>query len=383
MFGGVLGWLGGGRRGGGSGTGKAAAKPASANAGEAPAQPQQYHTGAVEQPDAPEGGVPEPTGSPFRKLTSAEEVRRSPRQAAAAAAHQPRRGKGVRVKKELPLGQLRSYAESIALKGAPLLPLGFPTGPWETREAVKAEIAAFCRNPSTGGGSHGVVWKQLSPGNDIHGPQCALACHKHVDGCSWRIKFEQTLEGWTPYSTFGDHSAHTLAQSVEEANVHKAMRDIPSELVQHAKNMADSGIPVCAIDRFLRHQVMLVGDAPTWTYQDVYHLVGASTRQRAMDATGFCEQHDLSHELAPPPMSSGSDRAIVVTAPLPPHFAPRHSGSGSYLEGTVRGIEGGVALRTPPHALCSANSLSWRRPQAGQPALEEEENAQQTSSPST
>ena len=82
-------------------------------------------------------------------------------------------------------------------------------------------------------------------------------------------------------------------------------------------------------------------------------------------------------------MSSGSDRAIVVTAPLPPHFAPRHSGSGSYLEGTVRGIEGGVALRTPPHALCSANSLSWRRPQAGQPALEEEENAQQTSSPST
>jgi hypothetical protein len=290
MFGGVLGWLGGSRRGGGSGTGEAAAKPASANAGEAPAQPQQYHTGAVEQPDAPEGGVLEPTGSPFRKLTSAEEVRRSPRQAAAAAAHQPRRGKGVRVKKELPLGQLRSYAESIALKGAPLLPLGFPTWPWETREAVKAEIAAFCRNPSTGGGSHGVVWKQLSSGNDIHGPQCALACHKHVDGCSWRIKFEQTLEGWTPYSTFGDHSAHTLAQSVEEANVHKAMRDIPSELVQHAKNMADSGIPVCAIDRFLRHQVMLVGDAPTWTYQDVYHLVGASTRQRAMDATGFCEQ---------------------------------------------------------------------------------------------
>ena len=188
------------------------------------------------------------------------------------------------------MGQLRSYAESIALKGAPLLPLGFPTGPWETREAARAEIAAFCRNPSTGGGSHGVVWKQRRPGNDVHGPQSALACHKHVKGCSWRITLELTREGWTPYSTFGDHSAHTLAQSVEEANVHKAMRDIPSQHVQHAKNMADSGIPVCAIDRFLRHQVMLVGDAPTWTYQDVYHLVGASTRQRAMDATGFCEQ---------------------------------------------------------------------------------------------
>jgi len=88
MFGGVFGWLGGGGRGGGSGAGEAAPKPAVANAGEAPAQPQQYHTGAVERPDAPEGGIPEPTGSLFQKLTLAGEVRRSPRQAADAAARQ-------------------------------------------------------------------------------------------------------------------------------------------------------------------------------------------------------------------------------------------------------------------------------------------------------
>ena len=136
-----------------------------------------------------------------------------------------------------------------------------------------------------------MVWLQLRPGTEDHGAQCALGCHAHVKptSCNWRVTFELTHEGWTPYSAFGDHSTHSLAQSVAEANVHRAMRDIPPELVQHAKDMADSGIPVCAIDRFLRHQVKLRGDVPTWSYMDVYHLVGASTRQRALDATGFCE----------------------------------------------------------------------------------------------
>lgn len=254
-------------------------------------QPLLHQAGASERPAAPEGGVYEPTGTPFGKLTPPVALRTSPRRPLDPPALLPAAGKSTRVKKELITGQRRSYAASIALKGAPDLPLGFPTGPWADRETAKTEIAAFCRDPSTGGGGHGVVWKQLRAGNDVHGAQCALACHEHKNtGCKWRVTFEETLEGWTPYSTFGDHSAHALAQSVEEANVHKAMRDIPSELVQHAKNMADSGIPVCAIDRFLRHQVMLRRDVPTWTYQDVYHLVGASTRQRAMDATGFCEQ---------------------------------------------------------------------------------------------
>ena len=92
------------------------------------------------------------------------------------------------------------------------------------------------------------------------------------------------------YSAFGDHSVHSLAQSVAEAKVHRAMRDIPPDLLQIAKDMVNSGIPVACADRFLRHQVKIRGEMePTWTYQDVYHATGASTRQRAMDATGFCE----------------------------------------------------------------------------------------------
>jgi hypothetical protein len=252
MFGGVFGWLGGGGRGGSSAACEAVPKAAPANAREARAQPQEYHTGAVHWLDAAEGGVPEPTGSPPRKPKSGE-LRRSPRQAGAAAARPQHEGKSAgaaaralhegksgRVKTELKLGCVRPYFESISAKGAPLLPLGFPTGPWDTREEAKAEIALFCRSPATGGGSHGVVWGQLRQGNEARGPHATLICHAHSapTDCNWRVTLEQTTDGWTLYSTFGDHSAHKLAKSVEEANVLKAMRDIPSDLVPQAKSMA-------------------------------------------------------------------------------------------------------------------------------------------------
>lgn len=203
-----------------------------------------------------------------------------------AAAAEPRE------KKEPARGSPRAYNEFVAKSGAAKLPPGFPTGPWTTREEAKAEVASFCRNPATGHGAHGVVWGQLRPGTANHGPQSALLCHAHtpaLGGCNWRVTLELFLEGWAPYSAFGDHSAHELAHNVAEANVHRAMRDIPADLLQTAKDMVSSGISVACADRFLRHQVTIRGEEPTWSYQDVYRATGATTRQRAMDATGFCE----------------------------------------------------------------------------------------------
>ena len=195
-----------------------------------------------------------------------------------------------REKKELELGTLRSYQSLVVKEGAPDVPPNFPSGPWTTREEAKEEIAEYCRNPATGDGGHGVVWGLLRVGCSSRGPQSALLCHAHrSDSCNFRINLEQFTEGWALRSTFGDHSTHELAHSVAEANTVRSMRNIPPELMKTAKDMVASGISVSAADRYLRHQVQADGGEPTWNYQDVYHATGATTRQRALDATGFSE----------------------------------------------------------------------------------------------
>jgi hypothetical protein len=134
------------------------------------------------------------------------------------------------------------------------------------------------------------VWGLLRPGNSSRGPKAALLCHAHSsDSCKFRITLEQFTEGWALYSTFGDHTTHELAQNVAQANTVRSMRAIPADLLKIAKDMVSSGVSVASADRFLRHQVTVAGEEPTWTYQDVYHATGASTRERVLDATGFSE----------------------------------------------------------------------------------------------
>jgi hypothetical protein len=291
---------------GGPATATAAAQPtpASAAAAElpaaAPAQPDvggraTTAEGGRQSPAAPCGAAV--AVAPRAALALSEHHRRSPRlrvdpgvttlpRAVVAAA-------SARAKLELErdLVELRTSAALFAKKGAVDLPAGFPSGPFASALEAKHEIGAFCANPATAGGGHGVVWGGSPPGCSTHGPHKVLLCHEHGDkgkGCKWRLTLEQCVEGWCLYSQYGEHN-HELAQSVAEANVHRSMRDIPADLLQVAKDMVSSGISVAGADRYLRHQVAIRKEEPTWTYQDVYHATGASTRERAADATGFSE----------------------------------------------------------------------------------------------
>ena len=240
----------------------------------------------------------EKASSPPRRMLSTDPPRRgSPRLLALSAAQPLPPGPTARVRRArepLRLGSLRSLSDLYVSRpraGELVLPPGLPTGPWPDRDAATLEIKPFCSNVKTGGGGFGVVWARLEPGNSAHGPQSVLKCHKHVKekgACPWNLKFEQVDQGWVIYSSSLEHN-HALAQSVAEANVHRSMRDIPADLLQIAKNMVSSGIRCADADRFLRHQMKILGEEPTWTYQDVYHATGASTRERAMDASGFSE----------------------------------------------------------------------------------------------
>lgn len=286
---------------GGAGTVGASAAPAvqptlaAAAVEEQCGQALRFHASAGERTDGVEGDRQPP--SPLLRVngeTRPLPLRASPRrvQVAGAAVVDPARPPAAsRARQVLKLGALRTAAALFAAKGAVALPPGFPSGPFASHDEAKMEIAAFSRDTATAGGGHGVVWGKLEPGCSTHGPHRTLLCHQHgaANGaCKWRLTLEQCEDGWCLYSQYGVHN-HELASTVAEANAHRGMRDIPADLLQIAKDMVSSGIPVAGADRFLRHQVTIYGDEPTWTYMDVYHATGASTRQRAMDASGFSE----------------------------------------------------------------------------------------------
>jgi CTP-dependent riboflavin kinase len=67
------------------------------------------------------------------------------------------------------------------------------------------------------------------------------------------------------------------------------MRSIPEALLLIAKSMVHAGVRVSDANRYLRREVETKGGEVTWTYQDVYHATGASTAERALDATNLTE----------------------------------------------------------------------------------------------
>jgi hypothetical protein len=270
--------------------------PARQVAGDLRAPAPGYQTDAGERAGGEEGArspsAPEDEDGPGRRIIVQLSPKRLLAERRARVAEYCARvpAAGARDKLELKQGNLRTAEEVFAAKGQ-VMPAGFPSGPFASHLEAKAQIAAFCRDPKTGGGAHGVVWGKLEQGCSTHGPRRALICHQHgaaQSSCKWRLTLEETADGWVNYSQYGVHN-HTLAASVAEANAHNTMRDIPPELLSIAKDMVASGIPPAAVDRFLRHQVELRKETPTWTYQDVYTATGASTKQRAADATGFAE----------------------------------------------------------------------------------------------
>ncbi len=74
-------------------------------------------------------------------------------------------------------------------------------------------------------------------------------------------------------------------------------REIPEELHEIAKLMRKSGSSIKDVENFLRVKVTSSGDTAAFTYDDVRHLVGATTAQRAWDATDFIEQLEERRKL--------------------------------------------------------------------------------------
>jgi hypothetical protein len=184
---------------------------------------------------------------------------------------------------------------------APAVSPEFPTGPWDTAEEALAEINKFTKNVKTDGGGFAVSWGSskggIPSGVWARGRQKKLVCHEHglPHKCKWNMWLEHCVEGWVIYSfTAHDGNAgvghsHTLAQSQEEANARPAMRSIPEGLLRTAKSMVKSGMTVAGVYRWLRQQVKAEGDEVAFTYQDVYHATGASTKERMLDATNLVE----------------------------------------------------------------------------------------------
>lgn len=192
-------------------------------------------------------------------------------------------------------GGLRTFAQMRQKRAASALPLGLPRGPWPTAKVALADINAFTSNLKTDGGGFAVVFGGSHKAATGRGERKKIICHEykppHV--CKWMLYVEECVEGWvvdtvSVHSECATHS-HELVQSREEANAHASMRSMPEDLLSTGKSMVSAGVKVCDVERWLRHQVKAAGGEVTFKYQDVYHATGASTVERALEATNFVE----------------------------------------------------------------------------------------------
>ena len=195
--------------------------------------------------------------------------------------------------------------EELERKRAPgfSLPLGCPTGPWQTDAAALLEVNRWASDHRKPGGGWSVTWlKGLQPGNSARGAQHVLGCAEHKkQSCGWQGRLEET-EGWLWY-TFTEHSSgvgkpqavcfghsHALAVSLGQRLAHAGMREIPEELCATAKTMREAGSSIKDVESWLRLEaVKRTSVEPAFNYEDVRRLVGPTTSQRAWDATDFIE----------------------------------------------------------------------------------------------
>ena len=184
------------------------------------------------------------------------------------------------------------------------LPAGCPEGPWPSDTMALSAINRWASDHTKVGGSWGVTWLEgRRKGNSARGPQHGLGCDQHKkQGCGWSGRLEETTEGWMWYS-FTEHKgadgkplasesghSHALTTSLGQRLVHATQREIPVELRDIAMRLRKSGTSSKDVENFLRGEVLHKGDVPAFTYSDVRHLVGATTSERAWDATDFIER---------------------------------------------------------------------------------------------
>lgn len=184
------------------------------------------------------------------------------------------------------------------------LPLGCPDSQWPSAEAALAEINRWASDHKKPGGGWGVTWaKGVYPGNSKRGPQRPLCCDQHrKKTCGWQGWLEETTAGWMWYS-FKAHDckttpaadghvpghSHTCNVTMGQRLVHATQRNIPRELHDDAQLMRKSGCSIKDVENWLRLKMTQSGDDAAFTYADVRQLVGASTSERAWDATFFIE----------------------------------------------------------------------------------------------
>ena len=191
------------------------------------------------------------------------------------------------------------------------LPAGCPEGPWPSDAVALAAINRWASDHTKIGGSWGVTWtKAMSKGNSARGPQRVLGCDQRKKlQCGWSMRLEETTDGWMIYS-FTEHRSgdgklpanesghsHDLTVSLGQRLAYANQREIPEELHDIAKLMRKSGASIKDVENFLRVKVTSMGDIAAFTYDDVRHLVGATTAQRAWDATDFIEQLEERRKL--------------------------------------------------------------------------------------
>ena len=182
-------------------------------------------------------------------------------------------------------------------RGVHALPEDFPRGPWPALIAAQKAINDWAGSTDEGG--FGVIASTLRhgvgvpgcPGPNDHGIQRVLQCHDRARGCKWAVTLENCIDGWAVYSFSNCGHNHALTQSMAEVLARPAMRDIPEDLVEVAKELYRTGnMGPAAIYRWMQAHVEDKGQKARFNVKDVESVVGVSTGEKRLDATKLVER---------------------------------------------------------------------------------------------
>ena len=154
--------------------------------------------------------------------------------------------------------RLRPAADIIAQRGP--VPPGFPVGPWATHHEAKLKLNAYF-HPGFSVNLHG-----YKGATKFAGPKSYLLCHMNNEGkaataplrvrgglgvsCKWRIRIEQSVEGWIISNfTCLDHN-HELVSNPAEALAHASLRSIPEDLANFGTLLKQGGLAPAEILKY-------------------------------------------------------------------------------------------------------------------------------------
>jgi len=214
------------------------------------------------------------------------------------------------VVKELP-GRTASELLATLQERVPILPVGFPVGPYCDVENLEHELKKYSTNASASKGGHAICKTGSIRATSKHGTMQRFGCsqckssNKGRKACNtssgwkatWEVTYTPTAQGFVLWRAQFEHN-HELISNMDEMRNYASGRYIPDDFYELGRLLANSGQSAAQIDKVFQHRAGAEEQEISWTYKDVYNCFCPTMEEKTLDAKGFLESlHAREKEL--------------------------------------------------------------------------------------